>query len=242
MCIIMNSYPRRLAMMGKIRSLLAFLFFASLLVTGCGGGSGSSAPPVQVPETPTNLTAAARDGYVTLGWGAVSGATSYNLYWSTTRGVTKANGSKLTGVNSPLNLGGLVNGTAYYAVVTAVNAAGESTISSQAAATPANGASAADPLYGDQWHLKNTGQLGANSVPAITGEDIRVEPVWTACTGSNTCRGEGVRIAVVDDGLEIAHEDLFANVATGLSYNYVTGSTDPTNDPTDMTSGHGTNV
>ena len=51
-----------------------------------------------------------------------------------------------------------------------------------------------------------------------------------------------MRIAVVDDGLEIAHEDLFANVATGLSYNYVTGSTDPTNDPTDTTSGHGTNV
>jgi kexin len=132
-----------------------------------------------------------------------------------------------------MNHGGLVNGTAYYFVVTAANAGGESAESSQVTTTPVNGANIPDPLYVDQWHLNNTGQ---------PGEDINVEPVWTACTGSNTCRGEGVRIAVVDDGLEIAHEDLFANVATGLSYNYVTGSTDPTNDPRDTASGHGTNV
>jgi len=230
--------------MGKIRSLLAVLLFASLLVTGCGGGSGSPAPPVQIPAVPTNLAAAAHDGYVTLNWDAASGAASYNLYWSTASGVTKANGAKITGVSTPLNHGGLVNGTAYYYVVSAVNSAGESTISSQATAAPANGASIPDPLYVDQWHLKNTGQPGADGATAKPGEDIDVEPVWNVCVSgnTNTCRGEGVRIAVVDDGLEIAHEDLFANIATGLSYNYVTGSTDPTNDPTDTTSGHGTNV
>ena len=86
--------------MGKIRSLLAVLVFASLLVTGCGGGSGSSAPPVQVPETPANVTAAAHDGYVTLSWDAASGAASYNLYWSTASGVTNTNGAKITGVTT----------------------------------------------------------------------------------------------------------------------------------------------
>ena len=230
-------------MMGKIKSLLPVLLFAGLLVTGCSGhGSGSPAPLVQVPGTPVNLAAAAHDGYVTLSWGAVSGATFYNLYWSTTSGVTNTNGAQIIGVNTPMNHGGLVNGTTYFYVVTAINSAGESTISSQAEATPVNGANMADPLYGDQWHLKNTGQRGANGLPGKAGEDIDVEPVWTACGTGNICRGEGVRIAVVDDGLEIAHEDLLANVATGLSYNYVTGSTDPTNNPTDTTSGHGTNV
>lgn len=74
-----------------------------------------------------------------------------------------------------------------------------------------------DPLFVDQWHLRNTGQKGGKP-----GEDINVEPVW------NTYLGNGVRIAIVDDGLEIAHEDLVANVIPGASHNYVTGGTDPT--------------
>jgi hypothetical protein len=114
---------------------------------------------------------------VTLSWGAVSGAASYNLYWSTVSGVTKTNGEKIAGLNTPTNHGGLVNGTGYFYVVTAVNSAGESAISSQAVATPVNGAILLDPdpLYGDQWHLNNTGQLGGTA-----GEDIDVEPAWTA--------------------------------------------------------------
>ena len=91
--------------------------------------------------------------------------------------------------------------------------------SSSTTPTPTTGE---DPLFADQWHLKNTGQLGATGVAAKVGEDINVEPAWT------TTKGEGVRIAIVDDGLEIAHEDLAANVAAGQSYNYATGTSDPT--------------
>jgi len=223
----------------SITFLITIFLFTSL--SSCGGGGGNNSPPAP-PAAPVSFTVIPWDGYVTMSWSAVSGATSYNLYWSTTSGVTKANGTKIISASSSLNHSGLVNATAYYYVVTAVNAVGESAESSQASATPVNGASAADPFYGDQWHLKNTGQLGATGVAGTAGEDIDVEPAWTACGTGNTCRGEGVRIAVVDDGLEIAHEDLFANIATGLSYNYVTASTDPTNDPTDTTSGHGTEV
>jgi kexin len=67
-----------------------------------------------------------------------------------------------------------------------------------------------------------------------------VEPVWQLAT---PIKGAGVRIAVVDDGLEIAHEDLATNVAANdQNYNYVTGSNDPTNLTSDTTSGHGTAV
>jgi proprotein convertase subtilisin/kexin type 2 len=227
---------------GKAFLIMIFLFTS---LTSCGGGGGgSTSSPQAPPAAPVSVAATPRDGYVTLSWSAVSGATTYSIYWSTTSGVTKANGTKIISDSSSLNHSGLVNTTAYYYVVTAVNANGESAESSQATATPVNGASAADPLYGDQWHLKNTGQRGAGATGAAgtAGEDIDVEPSWTACGTGNTCRGEGVRIAVVDDGLEIAHEDLLANVATGLSYNYVTHGTDPTNDPADTISGHGTEV
>lgn len=83
-----------------------------------------------------------------------------------------------------------------------------------------------DPLFANQWHLRNTGQAGG-----CPGEDVRISPVWNA-----GILGAGVRVAVVDDGLEIAHEDLAANVVAGQSFNYVTGMTDPTGGE------HGTSV
>ena len=65
-----------------------------------------------------------------------------------------------------------------------------------------------DPLFGCQWHLDNTGQgLGTS------GEDINVTDVWT---GGNT--GEGIVVAVVDDGVDPDHEDL--NVNRDLSHDY----------------------
>jgi kexin len=45
---------------------------------------------------------------------------------------------------------------------------------------------------------------------------------------------------VVDDGLEIGHPDLQANVVSNQSFNYVTRTADPT--PSDPTDGHGTQV
>ena len=103
-----------------------------------------------------------------------------------------------------------------------------------------------DPLFCFQWHLKNTGQRGADGVPAASGEDINVEPVWDSCGAGDvgsTCRGEGIRVAVIDDGMEIAHEDLADNVAPGLSHNYIVGVADPT-DPTPVSpfDSHGTSV
>lgn len=97
------------------------------------------------------------------------------------------------------------------------------------------------PLLSAQWHLVNTGQRGADNVPAKTGEDINLAPVMAACT-SDACRGEGIRIVVVDDGLEIAHPELAANVASGASWNYESGTNNPTNFPSDLESGHGTAV
>ncbi len=73
---------------------------------------------------------------MTVSWSAVSGATSYNLYWSTTSGVTTSSGTKLTGVTSPYTHLSLTNRTTYYYIVTAVSASGESSASSQVSAIP----------------------------------------------------------------------------------------------------------
>lgn len=75
-----------------------------------------------------------------------------------------------------------------------------------------------DPLYTSQWHLKNSG----TNTGSVKGEDINVESLFTA--GS---KGSGVTVAVVDDGMDILHEDLKDNVLAGKSYNYLDGGTDP---------------
>ena len=61
-----------------------------------------------------------------------------------------------------------------------------------------------DPLYGCQWHLNNA-----------LGEDINVEPVW-----SDGIKGEGINIAVVDDGMDWNHEDLVDNVDASRNHDY----------------------
>jgi subtilisin-like proprotein convertase family protein len=58
-----------------------------------------------------------------------------------------------------------------------------------------------DTFFAQQWHLKNTGQGGGK-----VGSDMRVENVW------NTYKGSGIRIGIVDDGLDILHPDLAPNV------------------------------
>lgn len=61
-----------------------------------------------------------------------------------------------------------------------------------------------DTLYGCQWHLRNT-----------AGEDVNLETVW-----QEGIRGEGINIAIVDDGLDFNHEDLRDNVNSSLNHNY----------------------
>ena len=67
-----------------------------------------------------------------------------------------------------------------------------------------------DPLLATQWHLYNDGSLPGTKA----GEDLHLNGIW------RWGRGEGVRVAVVDDGLDVIHEDLVENVVPGASHNY----------------------
>jgi YHS domain-containing protein len=65
-------------------------------------------------------------GVVTIAWPKVPNATSYNIYWNDSPGVTKHNGKKISNVKSPHTIKGLKRGTTYYFVITAANPFGES--------------------------------------------------------------------------------------------------------------------
>ena len=81
---------------------------------------------------------------------------------------------------------------------------------------PATSLDITDPLYKDQWYLKNTGQFGGTA-----GIDIGIEPVW-----KQGYTGKGTHIAILDEPLGLtestAHEDLKANQNFSQSHNYFT--------------------
>ncbi len=100
-----------------------------------------------------------------------------------------------------------------------------------------------EPLVFQQWGVLNSGQNGfadtagvANTGGAL-GTDVNANPVYS--TYGHT--GYGVTVAVVDSGLEIAHEDLKPNVVPNGSWNFINNTTDPTN-AIATTGDHGTMV
>lgn len=90
-----------------------------------------------------------------------------------------------------------------------------------------------DPLQVDQWHLINSTNTA----------DINIEPLWENAPAAGF-KGEGVVIAVVDDGVEIAHPDLVANTLDLCHRDFRVSSNtqnqDPT--PTNAEDAHGTAV
>ena len=92
-----------------------------------------------------------------------------------------------------------------------------------------------DPLYKHAWHLDNTGQNNFATNAALTGVDLNVKE-----NIADGLDGNGVYVSVVDEGLEIAHEDLAPNIISGRSWNFLNNSHDPTN--TSLIGDHGTSV
>ena len=72
-----------------------------------------------------------------------------------------------------------------------------------------------DPLESYQWHLENTGQSAFAENGGTVDEDLQMDDVL-----DDGPTGEGIRVAVVDTGLEICHPDLRDNIETGASYNF----------------------
>ncbi|MCA1596871.1 MAG: cellulase, partial [Chloroflexi bacterium] len=116
--------------------------------TVSGGSLSFTAPPksvtlfvlpaggsIAVPAAPTNLAVVSGNGSVSLTWTASTGAASYNVKRSTVSGGPYSTVG--TSTNASYADNSVTNGSAYYYVVTAVNAAGESGNSNQASATPA---------------------------------------------------------------------------------------------------------
>lgn len=117
-----------------IKGLTAALVCGALVA--CGGSSSNDVPPPAAPAAPTSLSVEPGDEVNIVQWSAVSGATSYNLYWSEATPVAKPAAQVIAGAVSPYTHSGRANGKLVYYAVSAVNANGESVMSAEVGAMP----------------------------------------------------------------------------------------------------------
>ncbi|MCX7244039.1 MAG: S8 family serine peptidase, partial [Burkholderiales bacterium] len=95
---------------------------------------------------------------------------------------------------------------------------------------------ATEPLYTYQWAL-NAAQSFFAGYPLVADgfTDLNVEAVHKL-----GIKGEGINVMVLDDGMEINHIDLKANINPAMTWNFETGTSDST--PSNPADAHGTNV
>ncbi len=186
----------------------------------CTGGMGPAVKKLTVPLASTsNLSLVGSEGTLTLTWDQQAGDS--NLYLAAQSGITATNIGSLTAgvkyllVKSPVVLHGLVAGTTYYARVATATETAEGALSNEASGTVPANSTGSDPLYNAQWFLSNFGQQGGTA-----GEDIHQEGAL-----AQNVNGAGIRVAVVDEGVDIDHEDLKLNHASLLDYDYIDGAT-----------------
>jgi len=141
------------------------------------------APVQAAPAAPTNVLAVSGNASATVSWTPVSGASSYNIYYSTSQSVSKTNGTKITGASNPRTVTGLSNNTPYWFVVSAVSTGGESADSSPAVfavpIAPASGFSQSD-LTGNWYFIRFA------AGPDVTSGD---EPAWMRGTATVAVNG-----------------------------------------------------
>ena len=95
---------------------------------------------------------------------------------------------------------------------------------------------ATEPLYTYQWAL-NAAQSFFAGYPLVADgfTDLNVEAVH-----KQGIKGQGINVMVLDDGMEINHIDLKANINPAMTWNFETGTSDST--PSNPADAHGTNV
>lgn len=83
-----------------------------------------------------------------------------------------------------------------------------------------------DPLFSSQWHLNSKTDLNLNAANLY----------------QQNINGNDIKVAVVDNGIEINHSDLKSNILLNRSWSFTTDTNDPTPRSKNATNAHGTSV
>src|SRR4051794_1092099 len=176
-------------------------WFGPAVHVGLALDAGSSVPPA-----PSNLGASAGNARVDLSWGGVNGADGYYVFRSAGSGCCYLNVANITGTQYGDT--SVSNGTTYYYIVTAHNAAGQSARSNEVNATPSSGVTVPSAPTG----------LGDS------GADGRVNLFWNGVNGASeykigrsTTSGCCYSLVTTTSGTQYSD----AGLSNGTTYYYV---------------------
>jgi len=222
-----------------------------LTIISCGEkdehatSSSSSDTTTTTVDNNTTLSApsdfSATLGYyqVALDWTAVSGATSYTVYWDNSTGISSSS-TAITGITDDnYTHTGLDNGTIYYYKIATVNSAGTGSLSSEVNVTPRDAHTVTEGCTG-----KETASGTVQGVKR-TGPSGTFYHSWNGAAPSNGCINNNTAIAsdfasmvpsvsnsvkhalvITDDGYAFTdtwhfYSDTACNVETGfISFSY----------------------
>jgi hypothetical protein len=144
--------------------------FIAQWTTGGGGGGDDT-----IPSVPTGVTATTQSSSsISVSWSAVSGATSYKVYYEIGSSSTKNLADEVTGTSYTHT--SLTASTTYYYYIKAVNGAGESGYSSFDSATTSSSGG------GGGGNTIPSTPTGVTATPSSSGITIS----WTAVTGATS--------------------------------------------------------
>jgi fibronectin type 3 domain-containing protein len=171
--VLSSSLLAGLAVSAHNNGLLATATFSNVAIPA--GATVTSVPAVPV------LAAASAAGTVNLSWSLVAGATTYDLYRSTTPG-GEGTTPYVTGLGgTPYADIAVTAGTPYYYTLTSVNSAGQSSPSTEVTATPTASTSTGSLSDAD---IGTPAKTGSGSFNSSTG-------VWTIAGGGSDIWGNG---------------------------------------------------
>ena len=150
----------------------------------------SATPQQATPSAPSGVTVTEGIQQVVISWTTDPEAVFYNIYWSTSAGVTKQSSTMISGVTSPYTHKNLTDGTTYYYMVTAVYPYGESLVSEIVSATP-HEATPSAPRGVTATAGNREAVISWTSVPEATSYNL----YWS--TSSDISRKTGTKIAHV---------------------------------------------
>jgi hypothetical protein len=200
-----TAYPLNQAKRDLITYIQAGTLEAGLQELQEEAGVATAAIKATVPTTPpTTPSSPFTNVGITqnaLTWSAVTGASSYTVYWANTAGVTKSS-SKLDPVTvNDVVHAGLDSGKTYYYAISASNAVGESALSAEVSAKPIAAPTAASPGLPAPANIKvqmvsNAAVITFDAPTGAATFDVYKDKTSTATTGNRIFTGKSTNLYV----------------------------------------------
>jgi hypothetical protein len=192
--------------LNKTKYLSILLIASALLFSGCAetsendstaststsstSTSSDNTSSTSTLSAPSGVTATGGSQQVVLDWTAVSGASSYTVYWDNASGITSSDTAITSITTDNYTHSGLDNGTLNYYKVAAVNSAGTGTLSSEVSATTLALLAAPDNVSasgaGDNITLSWSAVSGASSYTVYWDNASGITSSDTAITSIST--------------------------------------------------------